>query len=192
MTATYNRAENERLEREAREDDKRMTPGEWEVRDLGLFSANPGSSRHYETASVTSLPDYGRNLPAIARTRNNLRAMADQLEAARTRIADADTEISAANSEISSLRVLRAATQGEVERLAEANRSLTAAIATARTEGRNEAARDMIRVCGERDDYRRQLDEVQIKLEAARVEIERLHKLAADVRADEIHDFCVD
>lgn len=43
-----------------------------------------------------------------------------------------------------------------------------AAIATARTEGRNEAARDMIRVCGERDDARRALDEAQLKLASLR------------------------
>ncbi len=72
-----------RLAAECREDDERMTRAPWEVRgNHGLFSADPGPNRHYQTQAVTSTPDYGCNLPAIARTRNNLAAIAAQLDAA--------------------------------------------------------------------------------------------------------------
>lgn len=83
MTAAYDPELVARLAREAREDDERMTPGPW--KQLGrhgeVMSESPGSSRHYETTPVTAIPDYAGNLACIARTRNNLRATADQLEA---------------------------------------------------------------------------------------------------------------
>lgn len=78
MTATYNPAEVERLVREAREDDARMTSmgqdGDWIAdRDAVVVKRRPRAEIHCNPT----------NALAIARTRNNLRAMADQLEAAR-------------------------------------------------------------------------------------------------------------
>lgn len=80
-TATYNPDEVERLVREAREDDARMTPGPWlasvdtvRLRDGSMLADMMLRNRRPEDA------------PAIARQRNNLAAMADQLEAARREI----------------------------------------------------------------------------------------------------------
>lgn len=96
MTTQHNPAEIARLIAEAREDDARMTRGPWSVpsgtRLLGAVNATiDGMDRQVASAAGQALQfddtaDVGRqlgiNAEAIARTRNNLRAMADQLEAA--------------------------------------------------------------------------------------------------------------
>lgn len=100
MTAKYDPAEVERLVREAREDDARMTRAPWTTptgtRFLGAVSAIIGGVERQVAASAgqapqfDDVPDVGRaladNASAIARTRNNLRAVADQLEAARAEV----------------------------------------------------------------------------------------------------------
>lgn len=77
----------DRLVREAREDDARMTRGTWSATPMSssddhavIIEAPPRSSAcdHYIAEEVSE-----GDAEAIARTRNNLAAMADQLEAAR-------------------------------------------------------------------------------------------------------------
>jgi hypothetical protein len=74
------------LVRQAREDDERMTPGEWLAghHDEGSYvsSGTMFGGRQVCTLSYNRNPRDHEDSEAIARTRNNLRAMADQLEAA--------------------------------------------------------------------------------------------------------------
>ena len=90
MTATYVSAEVERLVREAREDDARMTPGPWETSEPSEYiicdQGAIGDTYCGRTEDIA-------NAAGITRTRNNLRAMADQIEAARTRIAELEVAI---------------------------------------------------------------------------------------------------
>lgn len=91
MTTIYDPEEVERLIAEAREDDARL--GEWShdrksVRiSLRGIEAEANIERDY-----LWLADY-RDADAIARTRNNLRPMADQLEAAHKRITDLQRDL---------------------------------------------------------------------------------------------------
>ena len=108
-SAVYARAESERLCREAREDDARMTVAPWSTPSAPRLSGSvtvfiDGHDHQVAQASADAAscldapaPNYksdgsaGRrlrdNATGIARTRNNLRAMTDQLEAAATEIA---------------------------------------------------------------------------------------------------------
>lgn len=106
MTAIYNPAEVERLVAEAREDDARMTQGPWTEPDgnrlRGAVNALVGGVHRQVAQASAEAPsaeddlDCGpldiagprllANASGIARTRNNLRAMADQLEAARAEV----------------------------------------------------------------------------------------------------------
>ena len=97
---TYNPAEVERLIAEARADDARMTRAPWTTptgtRFPGAVSATINGLERQVAASCgqapqfDDVPDVGRaladNASGIARTRNNLAAMADHLEAARREI----------------------------------------------------------------------------------------------------------
>lgn len=69
MTAQYDAAESARLVAEAREDDARMTPVPWDCVPLIV--------RHFVDVRPTGADAFG-----VARTRNNLSSIADQLEAA--------------------------------------------------------------------------------------------------------------
>lgn len=73
MTATYDPAIAARLIAEAREDDGRMTVAPWQAIDEFIYDA-----RRAIVETLCSDDDAS----GIARIRNNLRAMADQLEAA--------------------------------------------------------------------------------------------------------------
>lgn len=111
MTATYDPAEVERLVREAREDDRKMAALEGHERApwraVEATRKDIGRLRHYVTCipadhacwSGSDMVAWSRLgiwtsegvteqafAEAIARTRNNLGAMADQLEAARTEV----------------------------------------------------------------------------------------------------------
>lgn len=83
MGAQYNTDEVERLVREAREDDARMTPAPWETSEPSEYiiceQGAIGDTYCGRTEDIA-------NAIGIARTRNNLRAMADQLEAARAEV----------------------------------------------------------------------------------------------------------
>lgn len=89
MTATYNPTESERLIVEAREDDARMTEAPWEATgpddsadDLDCMVDSPD----HLVADASESRDPEADAAGIARTRNNLAAMADQLEAARAEV----------------------------------------------------------------------------------------------------------
>lgn len=102
MEAKWNQAEVERLIAEAREDDEAMLRPDWCVlKDTGPHGGRyfPSLLTHEPRTSFERLVinDSATGQPctmeacdaladAIARTRNNLRAMADQLEAARAEI----------------------------------------------------------------------------------------------------------
>jgi hypothetical protein len=84
---TYDPAEVERLIAEAREEDAQMTPVPWRADSAaGIVFGDGGHVDgaievfRMEAESLIADPD------AIARTRNNLHALADQLEAARAEI----------------------------------------------------------------------------------------------------------
>lgn len=98
MTA-YNPAEVERLIAEAREDDARMTRAPWVSRHDDVKAAPPGyrlgSAQIRCDDSADQVPGgclvpffvlHHTTADAIARTRNNLRAMAEQLESARAEV----------------------------------------------------------------------------------------------------------
>lgn len=111
---TYNLVEVERLIAEAREDDRQL--GEWR-HERG--SARVSLRDHEDPCAERDdlwLADH-RDADAIARTRNNLRVMADQLEAA--------------DVEIVSLRDERDAARTEADQLRAQNHSLCEALAAA-------------------------------------------------------------
>lgn len=134
MTATYNPTEIERLIAEAREDDARMTDAPWYGDSVAgvLFGDGNHADGSIELAHMDGEakefdPD------AIARTRNNLRSVADQLEAAKAEIdrlraecndaADQDAEIYRLRAEIERMRpvfdaslAMRAADRGDAIR----------------------------------------------------------------------------
>lgn len=84
MSPTYDSGLIDRLVREAREDDERMEVKPWIVEDDELYS----DSIKHGTIQLAGFTQYtGEECQqGIARTRNNLSAMADQLEAARREI----------------------------------------------------------------------------------------------------------
>lgn len=82
MTAALDPARARQLIAEAKEDDARMTPGEWSVDEWGALGHILVDGRSAGISSMGSRPDAA----AIARTRNNLRPLADQLEAALAEI----------------------------------------------------------------------------------------------------------
>lgn len=107
MTA-YNPDEVDRLVREAREDDERMDIAPWGV-DVDVVHSGSGVSL---TERLGEAEAY-----AIARTRNNLSAMADQLEAARTRIAEQDRDLAEARRDVMLQAARLAALESELATL---------------------------------------------------------------------------
>ena len=91
MTA-YDHALIERLVAEARADDYAMTPGPWETGDAdnaATLRARPCIRGGTPEAPVDVIITFGRaysDARGIARTRNNLTAVADQLEAAKREV----------------------------------------------------------------------------------------------------------
>lgn len=94
MTAKHNPDEVARLIAEARADDERMTPAPWETGEdpgesAATLRARPCIRGRDPGDWVDVIVPFGRaysDAAGIARTRNNLRAMADQLEAAQAEI----------------------------------------------------------------------------------------------------------
>lgn len=89
MTTAYDPEIIARLVAEAREDDARMTPAPWRYDHRGWIESMDRGINH--TGAVTEVLTLGaRNEhddgDGTSRQRNNLRAMADQLDAARTLI----------------------------------------------------------------------------------------------------------
>jgi hypothetical protein len=71
-----------RLVAEAREDDQRMADAPWGVEDGRLYSRGPLSANDLGPIELATLNDGLAGDDGIARSRNNLRALADQLMAA--------------------------------------------------------------------------------------------------------------
>jgi chromosome segregation ATPase len=84
MTVDYDPAEVARLEAEARRDHERMTPGPWVAEGDELYS-DTRQGGTIQLAGFTQDADEGCQL-AIARTRNNLQSIADQLGAGRREV----------------------------------------------------------------------------------------------------------
>jgi hypothetical protein len=121
----YNPAEVERLIAEAREDDARMTNGPWHGDSVAGILFGDGN---HEDGSIELAHMDGEakefDPVAIARTRNNLAAMVDQLEFARIEIdrlrhANASLVPGAmlTATELECLRVELEAARAEIERL---------------------------------------------------------------------------
>lgn len=142
MTA-YDPAEVERLIAEAREDDQRMVPAPWTwFDDVVLW--NEEADHCVLSHGGPLWPVSEEHKVGIARTRNNLTSMADQLEAAKVvienltgmeraaraiRLAESqgvlrqEQELEVAQAEIRKLRDERDAARAEIVRLqSEANR----------------------------------------------------------------------
>lgn len=125
---THDKELRERLCREAREDDEAATPGPWEVGErvaesAATLRAHPCIRGREPLDPIDVIIPFGRaysDARAIARTRNNLRAIADQLEAVgreieRMRHANASLVPGAmvTATEIECLRVERDAARAE-------------------------------------------------------------------------------
>lgn len=83
MTATYNPAEVERLIAEAREDDRKLERAPWTATKHGSM----GSRDFVMTRGDGSYEIVDQDeAEALSRARNNLRSLADQLEAARAEV----------------------------------------------------------------------------------------------------------
>lgn len=98
MGAQYNPDEIGRLITEAREDDARMMPRPWTdwpgIGDMTSMPRVKAPSPGGGTQPICIANAWGAPraiAEAIARTRNNLRPIADQLEAARSRVAELET-----------------------------------------------------------------------------------------------------
>ncbi len=128
MTAAYNPAEVERLIAEAREDDHQMTPVPWTGGADAVFLADDTALLETQVRERRLEDSRG-----VARTRNNLAVMADQLEAA--------------DAEIVSLRDERDVACTVVDQLRSQNRSLCEALAAAQV--KMHAADQRCRTMGE-------------------------------------------
>lgn len=103
MTVTYDDAEAERLIAEAREDDARLVPPPWTAHAHG--SMGPDYFVLTRSDGDHDLLEKNDAL-GIARTRNNLRALADQLEAIRVEMRRRTEEWGDAESEVDRLRAM--------------------------------------------------------------------------------------
>jgi hypothetical protein len=100
MTADYNPTEAQRLIANALEDDKRMTPVPWSAEADCLYSEHDGTIK-LATFTGGALVD---DDAAVARSRNNLKALADQLEAARREVNGLKRELASMEVTHDSLR----------------------------------------------------------------------------------------
>lgn len=161
----------ERLEREAREDDARMTPAPWEWYDgtyLWCQDVDQGVLQH---AGVKWAMSEGNKL-GIVRMRANLRAMADQLAAAGSEVVRIDGELLVAKHQL-------AAARAEVARLT--NERLGAVLEVDQLTKHSEALQETIGT--ERD-----VGRLQRRLREAKAEIERLRRVGS--AGDLIADLC--
>lgn len=130
MTA-YNPDEVEQLIAEAREDDARMTRAPWNVDGkTGIMYGDYRSDEGAIDIAIVVRKEAAYDVDAIARTRNNLAVLADQLEAARLEIdrlqhANASLIPGAmlTTTEIACLRVERDGSRADVLRLTETARA---------------------------------------------------------------------
>lgn len=83
MTVTYDPTTTSRLIAQAREDDARMTQSPWKYDAVRGRIEGPGPNQYLgKDVAEMIVGNHNQNGDGIARIRNNLRAMADQLEAA--------------------------------------------------------------------------------------------------------------
>lgn len=135
MTTTYDPAESERLIAEAREDDARLPVGPWIAGRHGYVSApNPAGGPGSTRCPLRDNTGDPRATDAISRTRNNLRAMADQLEAARAEMSrrteawsDAEHRVDALTTELEAARARIAELEAVARAYVDQRRQLDAA-----------------------------------------------------------------
>lgn len=184
-----------RLAREAREDDERMSEVPWQS-DMpgGAFGGRLMISGTGRAATVVALLHAGTQ-EAIARTRNNLRATADQLEAMRARIA----ELEAANERLAASQP----TWSQAEVTAQRDALIQADVQN-RTRIRDlEVDRDCWRsqvvdlsTAGKRAVDGREVAELErdaalVRAESLAAEVRRVRSALTQWRTD-VHDACLD
>lgn len=173
----YDPAEIERLVREAREDDERMTEVPWEAQ---IFERCTGEPLHRWRIFLRGAQNPRTNsrdcdwteadASGIARTRNNLTAMADQLEAAQREVERLTTERDNARWADKTRRKVCEALSAERDRLRAEVERLNGQV--------GHLAADGDYLDAERDRLRAELADILAERELARITISMMETLA--------------